>query len=361
MSEIPEIPESISKLVGPLLKRASEVKLVDPAVAYFCLLHAAESILNKGLHQTSDEVAKFAMTLLDLVEKTKSEASEDLLELFNNQEAGFLHTEQFAVAVFNKAFLDVRNKTTTKATIDKFRASLVFFDLLNLWDFPLSDETLMKVKYAKYHAARILRAYKAGQDPNDYVLDSQSNDDIQEESIDITNQNNQTKEDTKTVLSISSPEHSPDLQGKSPSPDLPSPPKFIKDNQNIVGDSALPSAPTFIKGDDAMFPKTPSFIDDSNNSEKTENIPEEAPAPSAPIIPKSPTAVKPVSSPAPPKTKKQSHLGAQDIKEILDTEESITKAQKHAKYAISALNYEDISTATKELELALKLLKSLSQ
>jgi len=37
-------------------------------------------------------------------------------------------------------------------------------------------------------------------------------------------------------------------------------------------------------------------------------------------------------------------------------EESITKAQKHAKWAISALNYDDIPTAVKELRAALKTL-----
>lgn len=42
--------------------------------------------------------------------------------------------------------------------------------------------------------------------------------------------------------------------------------------------------------------------------------------------------------------------------ESLVDEESITKAQKHAKFAISALNYDDIPTAVKELRAALKIL-----
>jgi len=39
-----------------------------------------------------------------------------------------------------------------------------------------------------------------------------------------------------------------------------------------------------------------------------------------------------------------------------DTAEIIAKAQKHAKWAISALNYDDVETAVKELRGALKLL-----
>jgi vacuolar protein sorting-associated protein VTA1 len=37
-------------------------------------------------------------------------------------------------------------------------------------------------------------------------------------------------------------------------------------------------------------------------------------------------------------------------------DESILQAQKHAKWAISALNFEDVNTAVKELRIALRTL-----
>jgi len=37
-------------------------------------------------------------------------------------------------------------------------------------------------------------------------------------------------------------------------------------------------------------------------------------------------------------------------------EEAVMKAQKHARWAISALNFEDVPTAIKEFELALQTL-----
>lgn len=43
--------------------------------------------------------------------------------------------------------------------------------------------------------------------------------------------------------------------------------------------------------------------------------------------------------------------------EIVNLTKTTGEAQKHAKYAISALNYDDISTAITELEAALSRLK----
>jgi vacuolar protein sorting-associated protein VTA1 len=37
-------------------------------------------------------------------------------------------------------------------------------------------------------------------------------------------------------------------------------------------------------------------------------------------------------------------------------DEAMAKAQKHARWAISALNYEDVDTAVKELRIALGML-----
>jgi vacuolar protein sorting-associated protein VTA1 len=42
--------------------------------------------------------------------------------------------------------------------------------------------------------------------------------------------------------------------------------------------------------------------------------------------------------------------------QVMVDDEAIAKAQKHAKWAISALNYEDIDTAVKELKNALNTL-----
>lgn len=52
-----------------------------------------------------------------------------------------------------------------RQTADNFQASYTFLELLQIWP-PVDPEITSKVKYAKYHAVRIAKAIKAGEDPN---------------------------------------------------------------------------------------------------------------------------------------------------------------------------------------------------
>lgn len=54
----------------------------------------------------------------------------------------------------------------SRQTADTFDAASTFFQLLNAWG-PLDPEVQKKIKYAKWNAARILRAIKEGNDPNE--------------------------------------------------------------------------------------------------------------------------------------------------------------------------------------------------
>lgn len=61
---------------------------------------------------------------------------------------------------------------------------------------------------------------------------------------------------------------------------------------------------------------------------------------------------------APPPARFQSAVPTtRDLQQYVTEEEAILAAQKHAKWAISALNFEDVPTAIKELKLALQQLE----
>lgn len=81
------------------------------------------------------------------------------------------------------------------------------------------------------------------------------------------------------------------------------------------------------------------------------SAPPPAPIPSAPAA--APRAAPPAPKPAPPPAKEPWAPVKRD--EPLTLQE-MEKVQKHAKWAISALNYEDVETAKKELREALRLL-----
>lgn len=69
-----------------------------------------------------------------------------------------------------KTHIPFQSKTRTntrplRQTADTLLAAAVFLELRQIWE-PLDPETSSKVKYAKYHALRIAKAIKAGEDPN---------------------------------------------------------------------------------------------------------------------------------------------------------------------------------------------------
>lgn len=79
--------------------------------------------------------------------------------------AGKAYVEQFGLEIFGKADNAVRANKASRQTADTFQASATFLDLLQIWG-PVDPEITAKIKYAKYHALRIAKALKAGEDPN---------------------------------------------------------------------------------------------------------------------------------------------------------------------------------------------------
>ena len=61
----------------------------------------------------------------------------------------------------------------------------------------------------------------------------------------------------------------------------------------------------------------------------------------------------------PSATKHHPPLTKEGIKQILNRDDTITQVQKHAKFAQSALQFEDFSEAEKQLTQGLELLKIL--
>ncbi|OWB71931.1 transferase activity, transferring glycosyl groups protein [[Candida] boidinii] len=492
------VPDEIKKLIGPTIKRANEIEQIDPAISYFCKLYASELVISEGSYKSNDKIASYAMNLLDEIEKLKNEFKEsqqDIFELISDKDSAHAHTENFAISVFNRAFLEVKNHKTTKLTPDKFMASVVFMNLLKLWSPIFTEEIEMKIKYAKFHAARILKAFRSNQNPNDYTPPEEEEQEEQEEEKDKNTEqkvNEEDEEDEKALKEFmsssahvtkinESTENSTGLPNvpttipQSPEPNthafnndteldetesiiphtstelddlqkvLQSPPSDLTDTQPDNSSSSdlkypselpelptvphdvereldlgLPSAPVYLKGEYTLgLPTAPTKLPSpsapelpskpsSSSVNATPSIPQIPSIPSIPQIPQIPqvphipqvpqvpqvqvpqtpqvsqmtqaprVTTKSVSQVIPPKPSVSSlsstktstavpipqdsktrihHMSKDEISKMMMNDEIIVQAQKRAKFAISALNYEDIPTAIKELEQALKLLK----
>ncbi|KAJ9502213.1 hypothetical protein H2202_002277 [Exophiala xenobiotica] len=143
--------------------RAAQLEKPKPILAYWCEYWIVNQILSKGLHNADQECLVYTTTLMDKLEQFKSEHADE--PAVTDDVAGKAYVEQFGLETFERAENAVRANKASRQTADTFQASATFLDLLQIWG-PVEPEISAKIKFAKYHALRIAKALKGGEDPN---------------------------------------------------------------------------------------------------------------------------------------------------------------------------------------------------
>lgn len=342
------------KPITPYLAKAKETQTADPIISYHCKLYAAQQIVDQGLHQKDTEAAVFTGNLLDEIEKLKEEdpvlVSEKGQAVIGDDTVASSYVEAFALKIFARADKQVREKTSSKATAQMFFAAATFFEVVKLFG-ELDKDVVDKIKYAKFHAARILRTLKAGEDPNEFTVEDEDDviDDAIGEDADAPKQPTTEEEEAelpeeeqiKRMMAEMKKEAGFDdgtdsvdpLEGKDVSSHAS---KALSSSHHDDPFSNIPPAP-------------PTFLPEDNTPPAPPSNP---PGDVAPPKPTLPSPQRKVSSPAKIVAKPV------DPRTVLDEDALIKQAQKHAKFAISALNYEDKETALKELQAAMDLLSA---
>ncbi|KAG5938609.1 hypothetical protein E4U59_003678 [Claviceps monticola] len=371
-----KIPE-----VSRFINRANQLRAIRPAIAYWCEYHAVNQIVTKSLHTASDDCFAFTKSLIERLEATKTERAEDDAVVDNT--AGQAYVEQFAQETFSRAERAMRANKVTRQTADTFDAAATFFDLTHEWGTP-DPEILKKIKFAKWNAARILKALREGRDPNE----SNPNPTVEEqpeqplspsdpavqaithpgslnasvEDVEDVGEQYQAESDeahrdyfqsTTADTSVSSPllRQSPGLESipSAPPPHIspvPSPEVQIPTQASPQMPNQVPSPITSLSSPSPLQSSIPSSrpqpwenttnpfsIAQSTRSQGAGSI-VASPFPTAhAAVPGPPAAVAPTPNP-----------------------KDIEQAQKYARWAISALNFEDVPTAVQELRRALSLL-----
>lgn len=370
------IPQAATKLISPFIKRGKELHTAQPLISYYCYLYSAQLILESKLHLQDAEVADYIEILLNYIESIMKEINtNNLTEIINDKVKSFKLILSFSLSIFNKSFDEINMHTSSIKTVVNFKAFLDFIQVLNLWP-DLYTQNLHdfhnQIKYAKFHSSRILKDIKANRDPNDYITpqdESELSQFISEPSKDDTSQLSTLSPTLSSQYISDNKEAEESVNGNEDvrkeindtSILLPKPPS------SIPGDLKLPTAPVLIKGqkNSLGLPTAPSDDDDDddhiyNNNEKENNEQK------APVVPAKPPTIpsKPVIKyTAVNQTQDKQHileskiLSKKDVEEIWTKSDIMSNAQRKAKFAISALNYEDIETAITELQGALKLLR----
>ncbi|KAL4821468.1 Vta1 like-domain-containing protein [Aspergillus spinulosporus] len=385
--------------VGRFALRAAQLEKAKPIIAYWCNFYIVNQIIEKGLHTTDEEVKLYTTELMEKLEHFQNGNRDN--DAITDSMAASAYVEEFGLEVFGRAEAAMRANKVTKQTADTFQAAATFLELCQIWN-PLEAEVAAKVKFAKYHAVRIAKAIKAGEDPN------ATNPRIEEPAVDSIEKS--TESDTAAapppaLLQPSvedDPEESQYAQSSGPSPILPQPPTTLTKlpsapeepaatsgrvaNVGSAEDSPLnlPSTPnTFASTATPNLPDTPTNIGGYHRS-KPSNEFQSFPPPSA-IPPSSSTASQGVDSfynvpsaaePSrfvPPAAPSQAPHPTQQPVPIATPpavapapstqtnshdvdDQAISLAQKHARWAVSALAFDDVNTAIKELRNSLKLL-----
>ena len=454
--------------IARFAQRAGQVEKAKPVVAYWCNYWIVEQILAKQLHKADADCMSYTMNLMDKLEQTKSDFSDN--DAIVDDLAGQAYIEQFGQETFQRADNAMKANKASRQTADTFQAAATFLDLCQIWG-PLEAETATKIKFAKYHALRIAKAIKANEDPNlsnpvpepeQPHLDFDPNDpDVQ--MINGLGGSDQHQNASRQPSVVEIPDEHDLLQGHmagrstydeslhpSRAPSIPpqhaqtyqpppqqpvedyyhnvAPPEVspldpstadrhmlddgggyfprVSTIDGRVPPSSLPDAPP----DDPGFSPNahpssspllpPNFsaagLPSSQPSNSLHSFPtpsmDEAnilspsAAPVAPYSPPLPSAPAPIFAPQPPSAPRPvppnpfQPVATTGISaghdpaprqmpppqtapppvsgqaKYLTDEEAILKAQKHARWAISALNFEDANTAVKELRQALESL-----
>ncbi|KAH7025394.1 Vta1 like-domain-containing protein [Macrophomina phaseolina] len=363
--------------------RAAQLEKFKPVISYWSEYYIVNQIIAKGLHTADEECMQYTTALMDKLEQTKAQNPDN--DAIHDDVAAKAYVEQFALDTFQRADNAVRANKASAQTADTFRAAATFLDLMAVWG-PLDPELAAKSKFAKYHALRIAKALKAGEDPNlsnpvqEPSPATESAPALDPNDPDVQRINGASS--MQPTVETAPPSFAPSPAGAPSVPAFPgesargdvSPLESTEDRKNSVGGGYFPTVPTFTSENTAPSmptapeqpmedaPSAPPPDDGQHNPASFYQAPPSPPVATAPapqIPPLSTIPSVPAMPPQPIAPIANTNLppptagGAQDYR---TDDESVMQAQKHAKWAISALNFEDVPTAVKELRIALEAL-----
>ncbi|KAF3911850.1 hypothetical protein AA313_de0208774 [Arthrobotrys entomopaga] len=156
-----EIPPSM-KVIAPFVIKAKQMEKADPVISYFCYVYTVQQALSKGLTKSAEGMT-YTGQVMDTLEQRKVELADN--EAVADDLVGKVYVEQFANKIFSNAENAQNARRCTKQTAETFMAASTFLELLKVFG-DLDPEIAQKITFAKYSAARILKALKAGEDPN---------------------------------------------------------------------------------------------------------------------------------------------------------------------------------------------------
>ena len=330
------------------IRRAEEFDTTGLGIiSYYLRLYIVEILLSRD-ERTAEET-DIASGILDKIEDFKKSINElpddtrekeTLLTLVTDDAKAKTYVTNFAMTLYNQQLTRIQQGRWDGDLIGALWCCIDLFNcILHLWshhDIKTTEALEKRIKYCKVYISRIIkgelgRRQKEEQAKDEEIvqtptegeneivenpMESETEQDNEVETVSVTSheipQENLAKTDSvesiqEDIASIKLNEDEPDTNPH--------------DADEPVGNEP-------ISFDEPASPENePVFIDSDNDSDVSPND--------------------------------QTHYSTEQLSGMMDRSDRIEKAQKCAKYAISALNYEDIATARDELTKAMDLLNTL--
>ncbi|CAA7265901.1 unnamed protein product [Cyclocybe aegerita] len=158
---LPSVPPEL-KAITPYLQRAEELKKQDPIIAYWCAYYAAQ--VGIALKARDSQSRDLLYALLGTLEQMKAAIGhKDALDV---EIVSSAYVENFALKVFANADNEDRSGRTTRSTAKKFLAAANFLEVLKTFtQVDITESNEEKIRYAKWKAADIAKAFREGRKP----------------------------------------------------------------------------------------------------------------------------------------------------------------------------------------------------
>ncbi|KAJ1921197.1 hypothetical protein H4219_000796 [Mycoemilia scoparia] len=388
------IPPKLNS-IKPYLLRAKEIYDREPVIAYFCKYYATKLAIQGD--NKDEEVLQFISSLLDDVEKTKTTLDGDpkWQEIIKDNNTAATYFENFALKIFARADTEDRDGKATKVTARNFLISSQFLEVMAVFG-ELEQGSQEKVKYAKWKATDIVKCIKEGRRPNpgppgDLKAKEKSPANTEAEAT------QPRRPSAKEIMDWPSPP----AQAEKPlsSDDLKDKPMMSQNSPHsqsyvypsISSSTTLASpAPSIsdqpiqfpgIQEPNAHYPRSQTYIpqqqqqpqfqqhgqpSSNTHSYTNEQFPgypnsniRNSPSHSGQNIYPSQSQTLPPPHNAPPEPSARITTSNEQASTNFILDSVIAKqAQKHARWAISALEYDDVQTAIDNLEKAISTLKT---
>ncbi|KAJ2394391.1 hypothetical protein GGI23_004705 [Coemansia sp. RSA 2559] len=393
MADPKQVPDELKEIL-PFIQRAHEVAKVDPVVSYFCKYYAVRRAIGKSSRE--EESQAYLARLMDQLELEKGQLEGH--ESMKDDETASAHCSLFALRIFLKADAEDREGRAGKATARNFIVASQFLQIVTSFGDPLPEGISEKIKYAKWRAAEILKAIREGRPPvppapSGGGLDGSEQVDVAADAMAASSANAASPLAAATdanadILGWPSPPNvsSPPAAGPQPwtgarepsnYPTVSSPPQqgFYTQpppppqmQMNSSQFDSLPSVPPHSSFQQANTSTQQRYGAHTNASPSLDQQPHGGPTPGGHSVSPQYHQDGPASSTSttvsaiPPSAAAFIPVPASSLPSQMNPDEFVLdptvakNAQKHARWAISALEYDDVATSIENLQKAIQIL-----